>query len=357
MQEKDSSLQTISIEGKRYTSDFFRAEQPCGFALQSGFHRRLFFFLQDWFSELPWVEVQTSGSTGTPKKIRVEKQRMMESARLTCSFLNLQPGNTALLCMPLDYIAGKMMVVRAWVAGLDLYPVEPTSDPLKNSSVLFDFAAMVPLQVYQCLQSAMAKERLKSIRKLIIGGAALDPGMEETLREFPHHVYSTYGMTETLSHIALRKLNGREASERYIPFPSVTLSLSEENTLIIDAPRVASERLYTNDIAELYEDGSFCILGRKDNIINTGGVKVPAEQIEKLLKPLIQGSFAVTSLPDPKFGEIIVLVTEGEMNGTSFEDLPPYYRPKKIIQMKHIPLTETGKINRKRLKEMMLSRD
>ena len=186
-------------------------------------------FLEEWNNPSPYVHVQTSGSTGVPKPMSVEKRRMLASARITNDFLGLQSGDTALLCMSLDYIAGKMMVVRALERGLRLLAVEPSGHPLavasEQSSSALSFAAMVPLQVYNSLQVPEEKERLQQIRHLIIGGGAIDDALASELKTFPNAVWSTYGMTETLSHIALRRLSGPNASDWYTPFPSVTLSL------------------------------------------------------------------------------------------------------------------------------------
>lgn len=357
MYQLDREKQTIKIEGKTYSPDIFLGENSPEFISQSDFHNDLFLFLKDWFSDSPTLKVQTSGSTGIPKEMLVEKSRMMQSAQLTCSFLGLKKGDSALLCMPLNYIAGKMVVVRALAAGLDLYPIPPSGNPLKDTDKEFCFAAMIPLQVFNSLQSDTEKKRLSNIKNLIIGGGSIDPQIEEAINSFPHKVYSTYGMTETLSHIALRQLNGNEALDHYYPFDSVTLSVSEDNALIIDAPLVSDERLYTNDIVEIYEDKSFRIIGRKDNIINSGGVKIQIEEVEALLKPVLNNGFAITSLPDPKFGEIVVLVTEREIDENLISNLlPAYSMPKKIVRVNKIPLTETGKISRAALKQLVLNK-
>lgn len=346
--------QTITIEGGSYTPDVFRSKGIPAFALKSDFHYNLYLFLKDWFSRSPFLKVQTSGSTGAPKEMLVEKERMMRSAEMTCTFFKLKQGDKALLCMSLDYIAGKMMVVRALITGLDLYLVSPSGNPLKDANENFDFAAMIPMQVYNSLQSDVENARLAKIKNLIIGGGAIDPLLQKVIESFPNKIYSTYGMTETLSHIALRKINGSDASESYVPFSSVTLSLSEDNTLIIDAPMVADGRLYTNDIAEINADGSFHIIGRKDNVINSGGIKIQIEKIEELLKLLLNCNFAITSLPDIKFGEIVILVVEQEINPDILNKLEPaYYIPKKVIKIPSIPLTETGKINRAMLKKII----
>jgi len=302
-------------------------------------------FLSEWHSPAPTLLVHTSGSTGQPKPLWVEKRRMEASARITCEFLGLHAGDTALLCMPLDYIAGKMMVVRALTCGLQLISVAPSGHPLANQSAC-DFAAMVPLQVYNSLQIAEERERLMQIRHLIIGGGAIDPAMEEQLRHFPNAVWSTYGMTETLSHIALRRLSGPEASQWYTPFPTVALSLSEDGCLIIDAPQVCNERLTTNDLAEIAPDGRFRILGRKDNVICSGGIKIQIEDVEQLLKPHIHSPFLITKRKDVKLGEAVVLLTEGYINEAKEacqQLLPRHWQPRHYQQVTHIPLTETGK--------------
>ena len=309
-------------------------------------------FLAEWHNESPYVRVQTSGSTGAPKPMLVEKRRMLASARITCDFLGLQPGDTALLCMSLDYIAGKMMVVRSIERGLQLITVAPSGHPLStlhSSLFTFHFAAMVPMQVYNTLQVPEEKERLMQIRHLIIGGGAIDDSLAAELKSFPNAVWSTYGMTETLSHIALRRLNGPEASEWYTPFPSVKVSLNEEGCLVIDALEVCAERLVTNDIAEVEQgDGStaFRILGRKDNVICSGGIKIQAEEVERELHPYLRVPYLITKRQDEKFGEVVVLLTEGaveEAQKVCERILPKYHQPRVYLHVDRIPLTETGK--------------
>ncbi len=313
-------------------------------------------FLSEWRNDSPYVEVKTSGSTGEPKRMLVEKQRMRASARITCDFLGLKAGDTALLCMSLDYIAGKMMVVRAIERNLRLIVVEPSGHPLAKPSPCFTFAAMVPMQVYNSLQVPEERERLKQIKHLIIGGGAIDEAMAEELKTFPNHVWSTYGMTETLSHIALRRLSGPEASEGYTPFPSVSVSLNEEGCLVIDAPEVCKERLVTNDIAELATNNhSFRILGRRDNVICSGGIKIQAEEVERMLKAHLRVPYLISKRPDKKFGEVVVLLTEGdveEVKTVCEAVLPKYQRPKAYVHVDNIPLTETKKPARRQAEEL-----
>lgn len=306
-------------------------------------------FLEAWNNASETVLVHTSGSTGEPKPMLVEKRRMLASARRTNDFLGLKEGDTALLCMSLDYIAGKMMVVRAIERGLRLITVEPSGHPLAVKQPQIDFAAMVPMQVYNSLQVAEERERLMQIVHLIIGGGAIDDSLAAELKSFPNAVWSTYGMTETLSHIALRRLNGPEASEWYTPFPSVKVSLSEEGCLVIDAPEVCAERLVTNDIAEVEQgDGStaFRILGRKDNVICSGGIKIQAEEVERELHPYLRVPYLITKRQDEKFGEVVVLLTEGaveEAQKVCERILPKYHQPRVYLHVDRIPLTETGK--------------
>ena len=316
-------------------------------------------FLEEWNNPSPYVHVQTSGSTGTPKPMLVEKQRMLNSARITCDFLGLREGDTALLCMSLDYIAGKMMVVRSIERGLKLISVEPSGHPLSTPHSPLSFAAMVPMQVYNSLQVPEEKERLMQIRHLIIGGGAIDDALASALKTFPNHVWSTYGMTETLSHIALRRLNGPDASEWYTPFPSVKVSLNEDRCLVIDAPLVCPSRLVTNDIAELSSgtdpEVKFRILGRKDNVICSGGIKIQIETVERQLRPHLQAPFLITKRPDAKFGEAVVLLTEGtvpEAQEVCERILPKYHHPRVYLHVDQIPLTETGKPARQQAEQL-----
>ena len=323
-------------------------------------------FIEEWNNESEYVEVKTSGSTGEPKRMMVEKRRMLNSARITCDFLGLKPGDTALLCMSTDYIAGKMMIVRSIERGLKLITVLPSGHPLDLWSLArqesrekhwyIDFAAMVPMQVYNSLQVPEEKERLMAIRHLIIGGGAIDDAMEAELRTFPNAVWSTYGMTETLSHIALRRISGPEASEWYVPFPTVKLSTTDEGCLVIDAPEVCADTLITNDIVELKPDGRFRVLGRKDNVICSGGIKIQIEEVERELKPYARVPYIISKKKDEKFGEIVVLLTEGdtdEMKAICEEHLPKYHRPKLYQHIDQIPLTETGKPARQKILELI----
>jgi len=316
-------------------------------------------FLDEWNNPSPTVLVHTSGSTGKPKPMLVEKRRMEVSARITCRFLGLHEGDTALLCMPLDYIAGKMMVVRALTCGLRLVSTEPKGTPEWDGFI--DFAAMVPLQVYNLLNDPTGRQRLRQIRHLIIGGGAIDDALARQLADFPHHVWSTYGMTETLSHIALRRLNGPDASDWYTPFDGVTLSLTDDGCLVIDAPAVHDGPLVTNDIAECNTTQRFRILGRKDNVICSGGIKIQIEEVERRLRPHLHVPYIITKAPDEKLGEQVVLLTESKAVGDVLAacrlHLPKYWVPRRILSVDRLPLTETGKPARREAERMAMTPD
>ena len=341
-------------------------------------------FFSEWNNDSDRVLVHTSGSTGKPKPMMVEKKRMLNSARITCDFLGLKPGDSALLCMSLDYIAGKMVVVRSIERHLHLISVSPSGHPLKDIDLKdvngkdvngeITFAAMVPMQVYNTLQVPEERERLTHIRHLIIGGGAIDASLEKELQALPGNIaiWSTYGMTETLSHIALRRINGAEPSEWYQPFDSVKISQTEEGCLVIDAPLVCAETLVTNDIVEIepyiynkVEKLRFRIKGRKDNVICSGGIKIQIEEVEALLKPHLEKPFMLAKKKDEKFGEIAVLLTEDEnlkkveatirrllssksddSNKSSESKSHKYWIPREYLHVDHLPLTETGKPKR-----------
>lgn len=273
-------------------------------------------FIADWHSPSPTLLVHTSGSTGKPKPMLVEKRRMEASARMTCRFLNLKEGDTALLCMPLQYIAGKMVVVRSLVCGLRLVEVEPCGHPLRGLKEAPVFAAMVPMQVYNSMAVEEECVLLRQVKHLIIGGGAVSAEMAAALKTFPNAVWSTYGMTETLSHIALRRLSGPDASSWYEPFANVNVSTTSEGCLIINAPDVCASTLVTNDIAEIAPDGRhFRIRGRKDNVVCSGGIKMQIEEIEAKLQPVMDVPFIITKRPDAKFGETVVLLAEIKHDG------------------------------------------
>lgn len=352
-------MNRIKISGIYYFSEDFKKRSVPHIFESSDYHKQIYIFLKEWFSLEETIKLYTSGSTGKPKEVVVRKKQMLESAAITCSFFNLKENDKALLCLSTDYIAGKMMLVRAIHCGLDIYPVEPKGHPLKDISSSFDFAAMVPLQVYNSLQSEKERIELSQIRNLIIGGGAISKDLEKALSILPNPIFSTYGMTETLSHIGLRKINGNNASDYYTPLPGVGLRLSDNNTLIIDIPKISDESIITNDIVKLRCDGSFRIIGRVDNTINTGGIKVQAEEVEEILKPFLKGNYAISSIPHPKLGEAVVLFVDNledqPLEKIIREILPRHQQPMHIVKVKELPLTGGDKIDRAAIKKLAIS--
>lgn len=298
-------------------------------------------FIFDWFDSKPYLEVMTSGTTGEPKIIRISKQAMVNSAIATGNFFDINPGDKALHCLPVKYIAGKLMLIRAMILGLDIDFVAPASHPLDfNDAPKYDFVAMVPLQAKNSLQ------HLKKVKKLIVGGAKLEADLERELLKLPTQTWETYGMTETITHIAARKI-GEEA---FTVLPEITISYDDRNCLVIHAPKITEEVIVTNDLVELVNENQFVFHGRIDNVINSGGIKFMPEKIEEKLSGKIPYRYFITGKPDHDLGERICLVLESEpfaFDETIFELLDKYEKPKEIIFIPKFTETENGKIKRK----------
>ncbi len=328
---------------------------------EGGILAQLADFLDEWDSPAHTMELRTSGSTGTPTVLHAQKTAMRASAEASCRAFGLQEGDTALLCLPLRYIAGKMMVVRALVAGLRLAVVEPSADPLANpelADVALDFAPIVPMQAIRTLASAGGAARLAHVRTLLLGGGFVEPALETALQSFSNcRAYASYGMTETLSHVALRRLNGVERADSYTPLPGVRVSLSAAGTLCISAPHLGIERLETNDLADILPDGRFAILGRRDAVINSGGVKIQAEEVERHLHAATGLVLVAIPRAHAELGECVVLLWEGEQTAeerllAACATLPRYHRPRLVQRVEQLPRTETGKIARAACREL-----
>lgn len=316
-------------------------------------------FLLAWLDENDRVEVRTSGSTGKPKKILLRKDHMVNSALATGSFFKLNSKDSALLCLSADNIAGKMMLVRAMTLGLHLDVVEPSSNPLENVSEHYDFCAMVPLQLENSF------EELDRIKTLIVGGASISNSLKVKAQNASCHIFETYGMTETITHVAVKKVNHVKSSCHHEPVegvgetafkavPNVLFSVDERKCLRIDAQKVADQQIVTNDIVDLISYTEFHWLGRYDNIINSGGVKLFPEQIEAKLSQIISNRSFVMGLPDEQLGEKLVLIIEGEADIDEtwrkvavLQTLKKYEVPKAIHFLPEFLETDNGKIRRK----------
>jgi O-succinylbenzoic acid--CoA ligase len=334
----------------------------------SDFERRVLQFGHDWQSGVETFTLHTSGSTGEPKPITITRDQMATSARLTVRALGLQPGNRALVCLGIDYIAGMMMLVRGLECGLHLTIVDPVSRPLAacSPSARFDFTAMVPLQLQETLHGAPHEFAiLDAMQGVLIGGGPVSQSLEVQLQRVSAPLYHTYGMTETVSHIALRRLNGPERSDRFVPFDGVHLQLDARGCLAITSVLTRGEMLYTNDLVELYPDGTFVWLGRLDNVVNSGGVKVQIEKVETALETcLLHGChgmyadrrFFVGALDDQRLGQAVVAVIEGEVWSPEIEAvirgqlrplLTRYEVPRHFFFVPQLIETRTGKIDRR----------
>ena len=305
------------------------------------------FFIQ-WLNEDDFIEVNTSGSTGIPKPIKIKKQAMVQSALATGVFFNLKAGNTALHCLPTQFIAGKMMLVRAMVLGLEIDCIEPITKPVFNSHNVYDFCAMIPLQLEQSL------DKIENINTIIVGGASVSNSLKTKIQNIKTTIFETYGMTETVTHIALKKINNfpevaNKLQQSFKTLPNISISQDSRHCLVIEAPLLSDKSIITNDIVKLHSETEFEWLGRFDNVINSGGLKLFPEQIEAKLQNHIKSRFFIASKPHDTLGEQLILVLEGDIQSITdsvFSELSKHEKPKHIFTLQQFIETDSGKINR-----------
>jgi O-succinylbenzoic acid--CoA ligase len=324
----------------------------------TNFEASAFLFIRQWFHQTTTFMQQTSGSTGVPKQIAVTREQMVASALLTKQALMLNAGETSFVCLDPAYIAGKMMLVRSFVVDMKIVMAEPRLNPFQGlSENELDFTALVPLQLAELLQSD-DKRRLNSFKSILIGGAAISPEIQKSTSKLTSRIYATYGMTETVSHIALQRINGRDASEYFTVLPGIEIYSDDRGCLVIHSPYL-DEKIVTNDMVEIIDERHFKWLGRADNVINTGGVKMIPEKIELLIHKVfdnlgIKNKFFISSIKDVALGDRLILLIEGELDTTSIraiksslkKNLHPYENPKEVFTNVNFVLTETGKVNR-----------
>ncbi|WP_425638172.1 AMP-binding protein [Algoriphagus yeomjeoni] len=323
-----------------------------------GFVKAALAFCHDWLSEKESFIQQTSGSTGVPKKIEISRAQMIASARGTQAFFQTDENTKLLCCLDPSYIAGKMMLVRAMVWNCPIELVEAKSNPLLEISDIPDFVAMVPIQVEACIQDKTTLEKLKKIKHLIIGGAPLSSRLKKELIKNGILAYQTYGMTETVSHIALAKIV--ESDLIYKVLPGVDFGIDERNALWVKCASSNNELVQTNDLVELVNGNSFRWLGRADFVVNSGGVKLHPEILETKAEQAILDQFPNSSFfffgkSDEKLGSKLCLAIETKeqdqkyvatLTETLQKVLPRYEVPKNIYLVPTFPRTETGKVNR-----------
>ena len=312
----------------------------------------IFHFLSEWFNNSATVVLHTSGSTGVPKEILLSKTAMRNSARITNRFFGMDESKTALLCLPASHIAGKMMLVRAIEGKFNLITTKPAANPFTRLRSQIDFVAITPYQLQNSIMS-MGKTPIKNC---IVGGGSVGLHLEKVAQKIPVALYETYGMTETASHIALRRINGETKSEDFTTLDGVTIRQDSRGCLLITAPHLSDTEFVTNDIVKLTSDNSFRWIGRADTIINSGGIKVSPEAIEKKLETLIDSSFFITSIPDKALGYKVVLIIESNPYSAEKEaelkknfryNLQKYEIPKELFYMPQFVYSVSNKILRK----------
>lgn len=317
------------------------------------YQQKLGVFLLDWLDKKDHIVVKTSGSTGNPKELIIKKQSMVNSAIMTGDFFKLEPGNKVLSCLPSNFIAGKMMIVRALVLGLELDMVEPRVLPLIDYEKKYHFCAFTPMQLKNFAQY------LFSIKTIIVGGGRVSTPIINLIKDKKPQVYETYGMTETVSHIAVKKLNHIDDSNfdnHFKALPNIKLTTDDRDCLVIDAPSLSEEKIVTNDIVKLHSDSCFEWLGRYDNVINSGGIKLYPEEIEYKLRSKIEQQFFITSVPDDTLGDKLILILEDDKNDIDtsiFDILDKYEKPKNIYTISKLIETGSGKIHRTKTLEAL----
>jgi len=360
------------VDDKAYLT--LDARQPASFpAARTAYEEKALAFCRAWVAGQDAFVLHTSGSTGTPKPITLTRRQMQASAQLTGRTFGLVAGDRALVCLGIDYIAGTMMLVRGLELGLRLTIVEPRSDPfldLPPESAVFEFAAFVPLQIRTLINRGEgAIPILNRMKTILVGGAAVDPALEKALSAVNAPIYSTYGMTETVSHIAIRPLNGPEATDWLTVLDGVEVALDERSCLAIRSVATNGEWVQTNDIVELVDKRRFRLLGRADWVINSGGVKIQPERVEAVVADFLarQGISArllVVGLPDPVLGQRLALVLEGvrpdallleQLRAHLRNELGPYAVPKQFELLPVFPVTATGKVNRRAVVQSLLN--
>lgn len=349
------------IEGLKLNHLFFPKNELAAFCLKKIAEYKspewkldVFRFILDFISESEFIFQQTSGSTGTPKSIQLSKQAMLKSAENTIEFFNLGENQKAVLCLPGKYIAGKMMIVRAFLAEMNLILIEPASLPDFSNLGKIDFCAMVPMQAAKLLE----QNKWPDIKTLILGGAETNTQLAGKLQSVETEVFETYGMAETCSHIALKRINGKNSEEFFTTLPGIKISQDNRGCLEIEAPFL-NEKIITNDIVELVSENNFNWIGRFDSIINSGGIKIQPEILEKKITGILQKPCVILGKPDELLGQKVVLIIETDPKDPKiiFEKLAPFFDkkmlPKTIRFLNEFPRNKSFKIDRKLLKEMI----
>ena len=325
--------------------------------------KEIYDFILEWFSPTESVLVQTSGSTGDPKIIELKKVHMIESAKATIDFFGLEPDSSIWLCLPIKYIAAKMVVVRAIVGKMNLVYSKPSEDLIQPKSSPISITAMVQNQVNRLLNSEQGIDKLKNAGVLLIGGSSISKSLEDRINSIEGiNAWHSYGMTETITHIALHRIGSNDKQGRFYPMAGIVIKSNNDNQLIIGAPSRGVEMLITNDLVNIFNDGSFDIIGRKDNIIITGGIKVIPEKVEGLISDLITSDYFIAGVEDDILGKKVSLFIEDDISDDLVSlltnklknRLSKYELPKNIYKGNNFVRNKTGKVNRSKTIEICL---
>jgi o-succinylbenzoate---CoA ligase len=351
-----SYFETLTLNGTAYSGDELRGfiDAKLNSDGLKEYEKSLYSFIKEWISYSNVIRVQTSGTTGEPKAITFTKLQAVASAQMTCKYFGLNKNTNALMSLSSEFIGGKMMVVRAFISGMNLIIIEPNSSPLDGVKERIDFASMVPFQVHNCLADEKTKQKFLSIPDVIVGGAPISPLLESMLANCTNNVYATFAMTETLSHIALKRLSGADRKDYYELLPGISILVDERGCLVINAPSLNENSIVTNDVVEIINPAQFLWLGRYDNVINSGGIKIYPEIVEyKLAALILNHRFFISSIPDEKLGQKVVMVIEGvsdfdvaTIKNQAGKTLSKYEMPKEYFIIDRFLETVSGKVKK-----------
>jgi o-succinylbenzoate---CoA ligase len=345
--------------------DFTKNNLPVS---KNPYFQKVISFVEKWQAGIEVIQIKTSGSTGIPKIIDIKRAQMVASAKLTGDYFGLRAGNHAFCCLNVEYIAGMMMLVRAMELKLQITVIEPISNPFLNvhSDKTIDFAAFVPLQVQTILENEHSRKYLfekSGLKNVIIGGAAINDWTLNEISKINIPFYATYGMTETVSHVALKPLNGEVKSDFFKKMKGIELEIDDRNCLKIKGECTDNEWVQTNDIIEFRDNESFKLLGRADRVVNSGGVKIYLDILEKEIENDVFSFFSkqlryfLFGMADEKLGEKLALLIEAEnlkfkpetKDIFKYSILSKYKIPKTVFFVSKFVETESGKIDFKKI--------
>jgi len=326
------------------------------------FEKEVLSFILEWRSGKETFKLKSSGSTGKPKELTLHRNQMIASAESTLEYLNITSGGRALLCLDPRYIAGKMVIVRSLTGNLDLYAYNPTANPLSEHEFDYsiDLSSFVPYQVVEILKNSHSYSNFKKIKNVIIGGAVISQELEEKLRSLGNNIYHSFGMTETVSHIALKQLSGIDQSQYFKVLPGIDIGIDRRGCLTVKGKISKGETIITNDLVEIKSNNVFKWKGRIDQVINTGGIKININTLEIKIREILesknfQNDFFIGHISDEKLGQKIVMILESrnsaidldQIKGIIKMQLTRFEMPKNIYVIKKFALTDSGKINRR----------